>query len=312
MSLQNSTPYARLPTDAPTRARTFFWFTSDTFLKRHVSSFWDSYVKFIQEDLQAKVVPERTTYCITWGVLLWVPSSVSTSRLCSYLSSWEKSLRNPEEQEDHEKGTLSDQPQLTCVTPTALLGSRVLQPIKDMMSLGIDFEMPAKWQGSIEEPAVKDFVAREVCTIELTKVPGTNWNAIKCKERLRSCPEVVVRQATINLYSQVWKSLGYSFPKLYCVDLMKAYVTQESVISRIYVRKKGMTCNRPTDIRMRNLRQKAEWRKNAGTNSCTRFPRACVPEIWGRWYNVVLREPKLWENRMRNQIPVQPRKVQRN
>ncbi len=37
-----------------------------------------------------------------------------------------------------------------------------------------------------------------------------------------------------------------------------------------------------------------------------------VPEIWGRMYDVILREPKVWENGMRNWIPVQPRKVQRN
>jgi hypothetical protein len=39
----------------------FFWFTSDAFLKRHVLSFQDSYVKFLQGDLRAKVVPEGTT-----------------------------------------------------------------------------------------------------------------------------------------------------------------------------------------------------------------------------------------------------------
>jgi hypothetical protein len=242
--------------------------------ERHISSFWDSYVKFLRGDLRAKVVPERTTYCVTWGVPRRVPSSVSASRLCSDSLSWENSLRNPEEQEDHKKGTLSDQHQLTHVTPTALLGSWVLHPIEGMMSLGTDFEKRAKWQGSVEEPAAKDFVARGVRNIKLTEVQGTSWNAIKCKERPRSRPEAVVRQATINLYSQVLKSLGDSFPKLYCVDLAEAYVMQESVSSRIYARRKGMTCDCPTDVCMRNLRQKAERGKNAGTNSCTRFPRA--------------------------------------
>jgi hypothetical protein len=124
------------------------------------------------------------------------------------------------------------------VTPTALLGSWVLQPIEGMTSLGTDFEKRAKWQGSVEEPAAKDFLVRKICTIKLTKVQGTSWNAIKCKERLRSCPEAVARQATINLYSRVWKSLGDSFPKLFCVDLAEAYVTQESVSSRIKCEKK--------------------------------------------------------------------------
>ena len=92
-----------------------------------------------------------------------------------------KSLRNPEDQDDHKKGTLSNQPQLTRVTPTALLGSWVVQPIEDLTSLGTDFEMHAKWQGYIEEPAAKDFVAREVCTIKLNKVQGTHWNTTSAK-----------------------------------------------------------------------------------------------------------------------------------
>jgi hypothetical protein len=87
------------------------------------------------------------------------------------------------------------------VTPTALLDSGVLQPIKGMMSLETDFERHAKWQGYVEEPTAKDFVARKVRTIELTEVQGTSWNAIKGKEHLRSCLEAVVRQVTINLYS---------------------------------------------------------------------------------------------------------------
>jgi hypothetical protein len=150
-----------------------------------------------------------------------------------------KSLRNPDDQDDRKKGTLSSQPQLTCVTPTALLGSWVLQPIEDMTSLGTDFEMHAKWQGSLEEPAAKDFVVRKVRTIKL------DWNTNKCKERLGNCPEAFIRQATINLYSQVWKSLGDSLPELYCVDLAEAYVTQESVSLRILREKKRYDSRSP-------------------------------------------------------------------
>jgi hypothetical protein len=107
-----------------------------------------------------------------------------------------------------------------------------------MTSLGTDFEKRAKWQGSVEEPAAKDFIARKVRTIKWNEVQGTIWNAIKCKEHLRSCPEAVIRQATINLYLQVWKSLGDSFPELYCVDLAEAYFTQENVSSKILREKK--------------------------------------------------------------------------
>jgi hypothetical protein len=96
-----------------------------------------------------------------------------------------KLLRNPEDQDDRKKGTLSNQPRLTRVTPTALLGSSwVLQLTEGMTSLGTDFETHAKLQGSIEEPAAKDFVARKVRTTVLNEVQGTNWNVIKCEERL--------------------------------------------------------------------------------------------------------------------------------
>jgi hypothetical protein len=70
-----------------------------------------------------------------------------------------------------------------------------------MMSHGIDFEVHAKCQGSIEEPNAKEFLARKVLTIELNEVQGTHWNANKCQERLGNHPEAVVRQATISLYS---------------------------------------------------------------------------------------------------------------
>ncbi len=223
----------------------FFWFTSNAFLKRPVLSFWDSYVKFLPGGLRAKVVPERTTYRITWGVLQRVPSSVSASRLCSEALSWAKHLRNLEDQDDCKKGTLSDQPRLMRITPTALLGSWVPQPIEDMTSLGTDFKTHAKWQGFVEEPTAKDFVARKVRTIKLNKMQGTSWNAIKCKERLGSCPEAVVRQATINLDSQVWKSLADSLPELYCIDLVEAFVTWENVSSRILREKKRYDLQSP-------------------------------------------------------------------
>jgi hypothetical protein len=70
-----------------------------------------------------------------------------------------------------------------------------------MTSLGTDFEMHANWQGFVEVPAAKDFVARKVQTIALSEVQGTHWNIIKFQERLGNCPETVVRQATIKLDS---------------------------------------------------------------------------------------------------------------
>jgi hypothetical protein len=156
-----------------------------------------------------------------------------------------KHLRKPKEQDDRKEGMLSDQPRLTSVTPTVLLGTWILQPIKDMTSLGTDFKTHANWQGYVEMPTAKDFVARKVNTIALSKVQGTHWNVIKCHECLGNCPEAVIRQETINLNSQVWESLEDSLPKLYCVDLAEAYVMHENARLRILDEKKRYDLQSP-------------------------------------------------------------------
>ncbi len=71
--------------------------------------------------------------------------------------------------------------------------------LKDMTSLGTDFEMHAM-QGYVEDPAAKDFVARKARTIALNEVRGS------CRKTSDNQP-----------YSQVWKSLGDSIPELYCI-----------------------------------------------------------------------------------------------
>jgi hypothetical protein len=63
-----------------------------------------------------------------------------------------------------------------------------------MTSFVTDFEMHAIWQGYVEDPAAKDFVARKARTIALSEAQG-------------SCHKT----------SDNWKSLGDSIPKLYWV-----------------------------------------------------------------------------------------------
>ncbi len=47
-----------------------------------------------------------------------------------------------------------------------------------MMSLGTDFETHAIWQGYIEDPAAKDFVARKTRTIALSEAQGTQQSTL--------------------------------------------------------------------------------------------------------------------------------------
>ncbi len=75
--------------------------------------------------------------------------------------------------------------------------------LKDRKSFGTDFETHATWQGYVEDPAVKDFVVRKARTIALSKEQG-------------SCHKTSDNQP----YSRVWKSLGDSIPKLYCIALL--------------------------------------------------------------------------------------------
>jgi hypothetical protein len=114
-----------------------------------------------------------------------------------------------------------------------------------MMSLRTDFVTHANWQGYVEETGAKDFVARKAHTIALSKAQGTHWNVIKCKEHLGNFPEAVIGQATINLDSQVWKSLEDSLPKLHCIYLVEAYVMQESDSLRILCEKKRYDLQSP-------------------------------------------------------------------
>jgi hypothetical protein len=86
------------------------------------------------------------------------------------------------------------------------------------------------------------------------------------------------------------------------------------------VRKKGM--NRVQSNGRLHQKPLAKGRKGKFTNSeaTTRFPRvSCfekptrsVPETWGRMYDVLAWSADSIRNGTRNQIPVQPRKAQRN
>ncbi len=52
------------------------------------------------------------------------------------------------------------------------------QSLEDMMSLGTDFETHAIWQGYVEEPTTKDFVARKARTFALSKAQGNQQSTL--------------------------------------------------------------------------------------------------------------------------------------
>jgi hypothetical protein len=75
-------------------------------------------------------------------------------------SSTIKGLLYAHDPEKCKKGMLSDQPRLSRITSTVLLCHWRQKLLKDTTSFGTDFETHAIWQGYVEDPAAKDFVAR--------------------------------------------------------------------------------------------------------------------------------------------------------
>jgi hypothetical protein len=144
---------------------------------------------------------------------------------------------------------------------------------------------------------------------------------IRCKERLTNCPEAVLGQATINLDSLVWKSLlGDSLPKLYCVDLAEAYVTQEGASLRILIEKRYDFALAKWTFAPETFggRRKEERRPVLSLlpgfleRLALRNSRILCQKHEGTCTMYYLKVPKVQENGTRNWIPVQPRKAQRN
>ncbi len=134
------------------------------------------------------------------------------------------------------------------------LGMKLL---KDMMSLGTDFETHAIWQGYVEDPAAKDFVVRKAHTIALSTVQGTQqstlfmsleipwgfhtWAVLRSLAGLMSCEKVSV-------WGILWvRKVSFTFP-------------QQTFAPETF-----------------GKRRKA---------SCFEKSTCSVPEIWGRMYDV--------------------------
>ncbi len=158
--------------------------------------------------------------------------------------------------------------------------------------------MHAIWQGYIEDPAAKDFVARKACTAKRK--------------------EAVIWQATINLF------MSLDIPRWFHTRAVLRSRAKPHSRKKVSVRgflweRKVWIVFSPTDVHSRNLWQKAEKGKFTCSEATTRFPRASyfekpvrsVPETWGRMIDVLAWSANGTKNGTRNRIPVQPRKARR-
>jgi hypothetical protein len=240
----------------------FFWFTSSGFCKQPALFEVLAPVSlFLRGSHMQREYWKRTT--------LRSKSSTSKGLLCA------------PDPDNREKGMLSDQPQLLHISSTALLWGTYF--LKDMMSLGTDFETHAIWQGYVEDPAAMDFIVRKARTIPLRKVQGTQ----ALSKARGSCHKTSNNQP----YSRAWKSLGDSIPELYCVAWLGLGHARKYQFKDFGEKERYESM----DVCTRNLRQKAEKGKLTGSEATTRFPRAScfekpthsVPETWGRMYDVI-------------------------
>jgi hypothetical protein len=71
----------------------------------------------------------------------------------------------------------------------------------------------------VKASAAKESIARKTRTIASGNAQGTYWNRIKCKEHFGNSLGAVIRQATINLDAQIWKSPEDSLPEMHCAGL---------------------------------------------------------------------------------------------
>ncbi len=152
-----------------------------------------------------------------------------------------------------------------------------------MMSLGTDFETHAIWQGYVEDPTAKDFVARKACTIALSKAQGTQQSTLFTSLEV---PWGFHTRAVLHSLAGLMSRKKVSVQGFLWVRKVWFAFAQRTFASETF-----------------SKRRKA---------SCFEKPMHSVPEIWGRMYDVLPCSAKGMRNGTRNQIPVQPRKAQSN
>ncbi len=147
----------------------FFWFMSDAFWKRPILSYQDSYVNFYKEIYEQRWYRKWTTYRVSGGI-----TQEYLKRLYKQTPLWlvirSRSLRIPEEQDDRKKRDFEKSAPTHARHTHCASWQMGTTANRSTTFLGADFKKRAIWQGSIEEPAAKDFVGRKVHTIEWNKV----------------------------------------------------------------------------------------------------------------------------------------------
>ncbi len=174
---------------------------------------------------------------------------------------------------------LSNRPWLLRVSSTVLLSRWGWQSLKDMTYLGTDFEMHAIWQGYVEDPTAKDFVARKARTIALSKAQETQQSTLFTSLEI---PWGFHTRAVLRSLAGLMSCKKVSVRGFLWVRKVWFIFTQRTFTPETF-----------------GKRRRA---------SCFKKPTHSVPEIWGRMYDVLPHSAKGTRKGTRNWIPMQPRK----
>ncbi len=174
---------------------------------------------------------------------------------------------------------LSNWPQLSRVSSMALLCHWGWQSLKDMTSLGTDFETHAIWQGYVEDPAAKDFIARKARSIALSKAQGNQQSTLFTSLEI---PWGFHTWAVLRSLAGLMSRKKMSVPGFLWVRKVWFTFAQWTFAPETFGKRRKASCFEKT------------------THS--------VPEIWGQMYDVPARSARGTRNGTRNRIPMQPRK----
>ncbi len=143
-----------------------------------------------------------------------------------------------------------------------------------MTSLGTDFKTHAKCKGPLRKPL------RRYCSKECPhyQIEQSARNQLECNQvwrtlgkMSRSCHQSSNDQPWFTTLEIPWGFLAWAV--LHWLS-GGSYHPRKCQFEEFCMRRKGMICDCPTDVCMRNLRQKTEREKKTGANSFTKFPPA--------------------------------------
>ncbi len=167
-----------------------------------------------------------------------------------------------------------------------------------MTSLGTDFETHPIWQGYLEDPVAKDFVARKACTIALSKARWTQQSTLFTSLKI---PWGFLTQAVLHSLAglmsrkkvSVW---GFLWVRKVWFAFTQWIFAPETFGERWKGERSPVVSLQPGSSEHLALRNPCIL--------CQKYGGACT--------TYYLEVPKVQENGTRNQIPVQPRKVRKN